>query len=108
MLTATVSHEMRTPINAISVQLDILSDFLKDKKSLRMVKTIRNSAQLLLFLVNDLLDIYMLKNGKLQPISTKFKLTHFKKEILSMFSIQMQGKNLNFEFDLDQSVPYKI
>jgi len=89
MLTATVSHEMRTPINAITVQLDLLTSLLKKKEERRMVRTVRNSSQLLLFLVNDLLDIYMLKNGKLQPISSKFRMKKFKEEILSMFSIQM-------------------
>jgi hypothetical protein len=33
-----------------------------------MTRIIKNSSQLLLFLVNDMLDVYMLKNGKFQMI----------------------------------------
>ena len=69
MILATVSHEMRTPINAIMQQLESLEHMLLKKdgqgKSVqKMIRVIKNSAQLLLFLVNDMLDVYMLKNGK--------------------------------------------
>jgi len=65
MITATVSHEMRTPINAIMTQLDSLDTILgqSNKGAQKMTRIIKNSSQLLLFLVNDMLDVYMLKNG---------------------------------------------
>ena len=45
MITATVSHEMRTPINAILTQLDNLNTFLEDNKNAqKMTKIIKNSA----------------------------------------------------------------
>lgn len=69
MITATVSHEMRTPINAIMTQIESLQIFLKGQyEAVRMTNIIKNSAQLLLYLVNDMLDVYMLKNGKFQKI----------------------------------------
>jgi signal transduction histidine kinase len=65
MITATVSHEMRTPINAIMMQLENLEILLKGQKECqRMTRIIKNSSKLLLYLVNDMLDVYMLKNGK--------------------------------------------
>ena len=66
MITATVSHEMRTPINAIMTQLDSLDQLLagSNKAAQKMTRIIKNSSQLLLYLVNDMLDVYMLKNRK--------------------------------------------
>ncbi len=66
MVTATVSHEMRTPINAIMTQLDSLDDLLQgsNKGAQKMIRIIKNSSLLLLYLVNDMLDVYMLKNRK--------------------------------------------
>jgi len=36
-----------------------------------MTRIIKNSSKLLLYLVNDMLDVYMLKNGKFQKIDDK-------------------------------------
>ena len=64
MLTATVSHEMRTPLNAIMSLLGNLYPYIKDPKGRKLVKAIQSSAKMLLFLVNDMLDIFQIKNGK--------------------------------------------
>lgn len=88
MILTTVSHEMRTPINAIMHQLENLDSLLTNNYGAKkMTKIIKNSAQLLLFLVNDMLDIYMLKNGKFQMIEEKFVLKKMIEEILDMFSL---------------------
>jgi len=39
-----------------------------------MTIVIKLSAELLLYLVNDMLDVYMLKNGKFQKIEASFKM----------------------------------
>lgn len=73
MITATVSHEMRTPINAILTQISSLEMILEGQTDqLKIIKVIKNSATLLLYLVNDMLDVYMIKNGKFQKINEKF------------------------------------
>jgi hypothetical protein len=49
--------------------------FLEDnQEAFKMTKVIKLSAELLLYLVNDMLDVYMLKNGKFQKIETSFKM----------------------------------
>lgn len=40
---------------------------------------------MLLFLVNDMLDVYMLKNGKFQMIEEQMELKKMMKEVLDMF-----------------------
>jgi signal transduction histidine kinase len=64
MITANVSHEMRTPINAILTMLESLMLTNENPEQHRMCQIIKNSAKLLLYLVNDMLDVYMLKTGK--------------------------------------------
>lgn len=58
MITATVSHDMRTPINAITGLLNNLEFFIKDNEGKRLTKVIKNSSKILLFLVNDILDFF--------------------------------------------------
>ena len=54
-----------------------------------MTRIIRNSAQFLLYLVNDMLDIYMLKNGKFLKIQEEVKIEELMGKIYEMFCIQM-------------------
>jgi len=58
MLMATASHEFRNPLNGIMGMLQMIEDVLKDKYPQYHYywKVASNSANLLLFLVNDLLD----------------------------------------------------
>jgi signal transduction histidine kinase len=86
MITATVSHEMRTPINAILTQLTSLEMILAGQNdSQKLTRVIKNSATLLLYLVNDMLDVYMIKNGRFQKIHEIFKVKSLLKEIYEMF-----------------------
>ena len=64
MLTATVSHDMRTPLNAIIGLLNTLKAFISDENGLKFLKIIEYSSRILLFLVSDLLDFFQIKNGK--------------------------------------------
>lgn len=61
-----------------------------------MTYIINNSAQLLLYLVNDMLDVYMLKNGKFQKIEEQVMVKNLFKAVFDMFSLQMAAKNLEF------------
>ena len=58
MLTATVSHDMRTPLNAITGLSNNLEFFLVDAGAKQMLNVVQSSAKILLFLVNDLLDFF--------------------------------------------------
>lgn len=63
MITATVSHDMRTPLNAINGLLESLGYFVRDERGVKILTIIRHSAKSLLFLVNDLLDFFKMKHG---------------------------------------------
>jgi signal transduction histidine kinase len=52
-----------------------------------MTRIIKHSANLLLYLVNDMLDIYMLKNGKFQRISETFAINEMLGQIFDMFEL---------------------
>jgi K+-sensing histidine kinase KdpD len=69
MLTATISHDMRTPLNAIiSVSKNLITDLGNSKRSqktwMKFLKIVFNSASLLNFQVNDLIDLFKIRTGK--------------------------------------------
>jgi len=64
LLTATVSHEMRTPLNSMISLLMSIKKYITDTKGLELLNIIQSSSIMLQYLVNDLLDLYQIKNGK--------------------------------------------
>lgn len=58
MLTATVSHEMKTPLNVIITLLQDIGCHLHTAEEKIMLVLIQNSAEMLLYLVNDIMDLY--------------------------------------------------
>jgi signal transduction histidine kinase/DNA-binding response OmpR family regulator len=74
-LIATISHEIRTPMHAIAGFAEQLSKEQLNKKQSEYVSMIRKSSEHLTYLVNDVLDLTKLQNGKLklnmQPFNLK-------------------------------------
>jgi len=65
LLIMTISHEMRNPLNSIIQSSEMLEEHLKDVEGKRLLKVTANSSKLLLFIVNDILDLHQMKEGKI-------------------------------------------
>lgn len=104
MLTATVSHDMRTPLNAITGLSTNLQNFVMESGQ-KLLKIVHNSSRILLFLVNDLLDFFQMKNGKfnlnLQPTDVR----HSVADLLEMFTVTAAEKEVQLIMSIDESVP---
>ncbi len=74
MLTATVSHDMRTPLNAILGIGKNLEPHIKGEIGTKYFRVIINSAKLMQFLVNDLIDLFRIRNGKFSATENKVDL----------------------------------
>eukprot|EP00347_Sterkiella_histriomuscorum_P013700 403363702 len=95
MLTATVSHDLRTPLNAIIGLLGNLDGFISDQRGIKFLNIIRNSSKFMVFLVNDLLDYYQIKNGKFQPNYQTINIQESIQELVDMFSIGAREKGIS-------------
>ncbi|MEN0653700.1 MULTISPECIES: response regulator [Hyphobacterium] len=62
---ATMSHEIRTPLNGILGIAQIMMDFDLPEREAKMVRTIKDSGDILLRLLNDVLDISKMDAGKM-------------------------------------------
>eukprot|EP00347_Sterkiella_histriomuscorum_P001618 403371338 len=94
MLTATVSHDMRTPLNAIQGLLKNLELFIIDPRGKKFLKIIQNSSSFLTFLVNDLLDFFQIKNGKFRTNNSTVDLKTTFQNLVEMFSVGANEKGL--------------
>lgn len=97
---ANMSHEIRTPMNAVIGLSNILamSQPLTQKQQ-DYIKTLQTSADSLLSLINDLLDIAKIESHNLQLEQVPFSLTQMMQEIVSMMAVRVKEKGLSFTGD---------
>ncbi len=98
---ANMSHEIRTPMNAIIGLTNILnmSSPLTDKQK-QFLSTLQNSADGLLSLINDLLDISKIEARTIELEEIPFSIELMIEEITSMMSVRVKEKGLNFTADI--------
>ena len=93
---ATMSHEIRTPMNGIlgMAQLLLMSGSAEDEHH-EYARTILNSGQTLLSLLNDILDISKVEAGKLELKPSVFAPQGVIEEVVELFSAQAEAKGLS-------------
>jgi PAS domain S-box-containing protein len=105
---ANMSHEIRSPLTGIMGYADILLTKLKDPEDLAYVKTIKESGEYLIEIVNDILDLSKIEAGKLllhiEPISLHSVLA----EVQGLMSARAREKDLALTLRYDGAVPETI
>ncbi|MAP54846.1 ATP-binding protein [Altibacter sp.] len=92
---SNMSHEIRTPLNAILGFADILQTKDLLKKERVYLKLMRNSAQTLLVLVNDILDMEKIESGKMEVSEDRFKPADQLQKIINTYKPQLQERALD-------------
>jgi len=106
LFLSKMSHEIRTPMNAILgfSQLMRRDPDLSDTQS-KYLDTINRSGEHLLTLINDVLEMSKIESGcvTLQPEPLDFH--RLIDDLVNMFRVRAEAKNLQFELLLDKNVP---
>lgn len=100
-----MSHEVRTPLNAIVGLSELLLTTELESTQLDHVDTMNSAARALIVLLNDMLDITKIEAGKLELHIEHAELERIHQNILSMFKIEADAKGLEFELRFDPDVP---
>lgn len=105
---ASMSHELRTPINAVIGYSQLLEDGvygpLEDAQAAALQR-VQRSAQHLLELVNDVLDISKIEAGKLDIIPQPVDLAELLQDTLTSVHIQASEKGLALELETPSPLP---
>ncbi len=91
---ANISHELRTPMNAILGMIDMALPKATDPIVQDCLQTAKGSADLLLALLNDLLDSAKIESGKLELESAPFSLRRMLDQIARALSVRVSEKGL--------------
>jgi signal transduction histidine kinase/FixJ family two-component response regulator len=105
---ANMSHEIRTPMNAIIGMTDLLAYEQLNKRQMGFVHDIKISAQSLLAIINDILDLSKIEAGKLELNPVNYDFHVLLDNIYSMFTYVTQKKGLKFEYEVEGQMPHYL
>lgn len=91
---AMMSHEIRTPMNGILGMIDVLEHHEIGAEPLRCLKTMRDSAQTLLRVIDDVLDFSKIDAGRLELEETAFSLSSLIESVLATIEPQAAAQSL--------------
>jgi signal transduction histidine kinase/transcriptional regulator with GAF, ATPase, and Fis domain/HPt (histidine-containing phosphotransfer) domain-containing protein/ActR/RegA family two-component response regulator len=98
---ATMSHEIRTPMNGVLGMIEVLERQGLTKDQRRIIVTMRESAQALLRIIDDVLDFSKIEAGRLELEATPFSLSGLVEGVLETFRPQVLAKGLKLEAEID-------
>jgi len=103
---ATVSHELRTPLNSIIGFSDLLEEGEGlEEKQRRYANNIQRSGKQLLEMINDILDLAKIENGKLEVHLSNFDIGTIVETQCDMAQPLSQKKNIDLECDVATDLP---
>ncbi len=91
---SNISHEIRTPMTAIAGLSDMLARTPLTEQQSRFVSTLRQSAESMTVLVNDLLDISKIEDGKIILEDIPFSLTEAVDRVIDISAIAIGKKTV--------------
>jgi PAS domain S-box-containing protein len=101
-LMAALSHDARTPLNAVVLSAKLLESQAKDRNDPEVdecLRTIRNAVRNVLDLLSDLLDLSRIDAGATRAESSRFDLQETLAECLSSIEPQARDKGLDVQLD---------
>nr|WP_256354037.1 MULTISPECIES: transporter substrate-binding domain-containing protein [unclassified Variovorax] len=102
---ATMSHEIRTPMNAVLGMLELMvREGRLSREDLASADLARKSAQGLLGLIDDILDISKIEAGGLEVIPRPAQLRPLVREVANVFASMARQRGLNITVEIDERV----
>ncbi|NNE28977.1 MAG: response regulator [Saprospiraceae bacterium] len=102
---ASISHEMRTPMNAILGMSNLVIQTDLQPEQYKYIHSIKQSSEILLGIINDILEISTLENGKIIFDDKPFQLNLLLENMINVMQYKATEKQLDFKFEIASNVP---
>jgi signal transduction histidine kinase/DNA-binding NarL/FixJ family response regulator/HPt (histidine-containing phosphotransfer) domain-containing protein len=106
---AKMSHEMRTPLNAVIGLSELsLSRDCADEELRSNIEKVYNSGSTLLSLVNDLLDLSKIESGEFKLAPVDYDIPSLVNDLVTLNIMRIGSKPIEFQLDLDENLPARL
>jgi len=102
----TVSHEIRTPMNGIIASIELLETIdIENEEANNYIEIVKSSSENLLSMVNDILEMSKIENGKLAINYSNFNFRDVLNSIYLQFLAMIDNEKINYLIDIDDNLP---
>ena len=102
---ANMSHDIRTPLNAVLGMDEMILRESREKDTLSYAADIQSAGETLLSLINDILDISKVEEGKLEIIPVQYELSSLIHDLTNMIRDRAAKKGLAFHLKVNENIP---
>lgn len=101
---ANMSHDIRTPLNAIIGMTFLLEDTPLNGEQHEYIKVLKNASNILLGLLNGVLDFAKIASGKQEIRQREFDLPGLLQSLVETFSFKLNDKPVRLHYNIDQRI----
>jgi len=105
---ANANHELRTPMNGIIGAIDLLRSTNVEPEQTDYLDIARASAEQLMRIIRDTLDVSQIEAGRLVLDSTRFSLDRCTANVERILSMQLETRSVRFTLGVEDDVPREL
>ncbi|SPF77178.1 Sensory/regulatory protein RpfC [Aliiroseovarius pelagivivens] len=105
---ATMSHEIRTPLNGVIPIAELLLEQELPKEQAQLIETIQESGKALKSIIDDILDITKMDEGKFVLHSDEFSIYSLVQNVVGIFQVAAQNKGISLDFSVPETCPKTV
>ncbi len=102
---ANLTHEMRTPLNAVLGKNQLILGKTKEEATKKLCLEINSGGKILLSLINDILDWSKLESGNMKIVPANYDFASISQEIEGIMRSEVESRELKFICEYDDDIP---